>query len=324
MVFANNDEVIASAPDDDDALAEIDDIIEALSSVAGLTAALADGGVFEDGNANGMSGEEIFDATSVESTVSYGMTGKTRYGALSKKERERATAKAEYNYSATASQELGQLGGFAFGVTAETARARFVQTSGNAFYEGETLAVDQDGKHYSGDIGIRVRFATDKVDGLITNLTSSDGEPWTHLYGDVESIVLPTANLASTGIWSVPAANNDASITYALRAGSPGPQDLDSTFNGRLLGGSGANAGYQAVGVWSAGTDPNSASYIAGGFGAERISDEPDVRPDVGDGIETTLMSNSATNGGLTSLSRRDAEDHRGQVRLGADQPSRR
>ena len=313
MVFANNEDVIASSPDDDDALGKIDDLIDALSSIDGLAAALEDGGVFEDGNANGMTAEEIFDATSVESSVSYGVMGMTRFGALSKKERERATAKAVYKYDgnldddgdttndADENENVGLLGGFAFGVTAETKRARHVQTAGNAFYEGETLAVDKDGTHYSGDIGIRVRFATEKVDGLITNLTSSDGEPWTYLYGDVESIVLPTADMAATGIWSVPTANNDASITFALRAGSPGPQSIDSTFNGRLLG-TGDNAGYQSVGTWSVGADPAAGSYIAGGFGAERVSDEPDFRPDPGDGIDATLMSNSATGGGLTAL----------------------
>ena len=304
MVFANNDEVIASAPDDDEALGKIDDLIDALSSLDGLATALEDGGVFEEGNANGMTAEEIFDATSVESSVSYGLTGMTRYGALSKKERERATAKAVYKYdgelddddngtnAATENENVGQLGAFAFGVTAETARARHVQSAGNAFYDGETLAVDKDGTHYSGDIGIRVRFATEKVDGLITNLISTDGEPWTYLYGDVESIVLPTADMAATGIWKVPTANNDASITFALRAGSPGPQMIDSTFNGRLLG-TGDNAGYQSVGTWSVGADPSAASYIAGGFGAERVADEPDFRPDPGDGIEAVLMSTS-------------------------------
>ena len=207
-------------------------------------------------------------------------------------------------------ENVGQLGAFAFGVTAETARYRYVQTAGNAYYDGETLAVAKDGTHYSGDIAIRVRFATERVDGLITNLTSTDGEPWTYLYGDVESIVLPTADMASSGIWSVTAPTDtnglpqdadDASITYALRAGSPGPQTMNSTFNGRLLG-TGDNAGYQTVGTWSLGDDPSASTYIAGGFGAERISDEPDVRPDPGDGIDATLMSNSETGGGLTSL----------------------
>ena len=309
-VFGNAADVIASAPDDDNALGAIDDLIAALSSVDGLEAALADGGVFEDADANGKSAETIFDATSVESSVSYGVTGMTRYGALVKKERTIATAGAVYTWDTdlddtgtdedeSTDDHVGQLGAFAFGVTAETARARYVQSSGNAYYEGATLAVSSDGTHYSGDIGLRVRFATEKVDGLITNLMSADGEPWVYFYGDADSIVLPTANMNANGQWTV---TGNSSITFAQRPGSPGPQMATSMFAGRLLG-TGDDAGYQAVGTWSVGENPASSTYIAGGFGAERTSDEPDVRPDPGDGIDATLMSTSDINGGLTSLS---------------------
>jgi hypothetical protein len=299
------------APDDNDALDAIDELIAALSSVDGLMAALEDDGVFEDAPTGDMTAEEIFDATSAESTVSYGMTAMTRYGAISKKVRDDAVSKARFDFDedmtvdddddtiADENETIGELGAFAFGVTAETVRARHIATSGNAYYEGETMAIGGDGTHFEGDIAIRVRFATEKVDGLVTNLETADGEPWVYLFDEVESIVLATANMSSNTMWAVPATDNQASITFALRAGSPGPQMVDSTFDGRLLG-TGDDAGSQAVGTWSVGTDPSSSTYIAGGFGAELVSDEPDRRPagDDGTATETTLTVED----GMTAL----------------------
>ena len=303
-------EIISEGPDDNDALDAIDELIDALSSVDGLAAALEDDGVFE-AVIGDMTAEEIFDATSAESTVSYGMTAMTRYGAISKKVRDNAVSKARFDFdedmesdddgdgTALENETIGELGAFAFGVTAETVRARHIATSGNAYYEGGTMAINGDGMHFEGDIAIRVRFATEKVDGLITNLETADGEPWVHLFDEVESIVLATANMSSNTMWSVPTTDNQASITFALRAGSPGPQMVDSTFNGRLLG-TGDDAGSQAVGTWSVGTNPSSSTYIAGGFGAELVSDEPDRRPagDDGTATETTLTVED----GMTAL----------------------
>ena len=282
------------APDDNDALDSIDELIAALSSVDGLAAALEEDGVFEDAEIGDTTAEEIFDATSAESAVSYGMTGMTRYGTVVKKVRDNAVSDAEHVYDDdidNGDENMGVLGAFAFGVTGETVRARHIATSGNAYYEGETLAISGDGTQFSGDIAIRVRFATERVDGLITNLETADGEAWVYLFDDVESIVLATAEMNSNTTWSVPADDNQASVTFALRAGSSPALPVDSTFDGRLLG-TGDDAGYQAVGTWSVGSDPSNSTYIAGGFGAERVSDEPDRRPvgDDGSVTETTLM----------------------------------
>ncbi len=300
---------ISSEPDAEDALEEIGKLITALSSVDGLASALDDDGVFEDVDEGDMTAAEIFAATDQEATVTYGMVGMTRFGTISRKERGDALEDAEYSYDADPDDDadgdgnnddgVGQLGAFAFGVTAETARYRYIQTTGNALYEGTTLAVDQDGMNYSGDIHIRVRFSTEQVDGLITNLEGTDGNPWVYFFDDVESIVLPTGTLATIGQWSAPQASTSASVTFALRAGSARPQPIEAaTFNGRLLGGNGANAGNQAVGTWSVGTNAGSSTYLAGGFGAERTADEPDRRPDVGDatGTDTTLVTDATDN----------------------------
>ncbi len=311
-VFGAAADAAISEPPADDALEEIGKLITALSSVDGLAAALDDDGVFEDVNEGDMTAAEIYAATDKEATVTYGMVGMTRFGTISRKERDDALDDAAYSYDADPDGDadgdgnnddgIGQLGAFAFGVTADTDRHRYIQTTGNALYEGTTLAVDQDGMNYSGDINIRVRFSTRQVDGLITNLEGTDGNPWVYFFDDVESIVLPTGTLnPTTTKWNAPQASTRASVTFALRAGSARPQPIDAaTFNGELLGGNGANAGNQAVGTWSIGTHPGSSTYLAGGFGAERTADEPDRRPEVGDatGTDTVLV----TAGGMTSL----------------------
>ena len=283
-------------PDFKDALSEIDDLIMALSSVDSLAAALGDDGVLDELEVDDKdkTAEFIFDATKSESSVSYGMTGMTRYGAIYKQTRANAVSNPDYDYDTdkTNPNEAGdgdELGAFAFGVTSETVRAQRVASAGNAFYEGGTLAVDSDGTHYSGDISIRVKFATEQVDGLITNLQSADGEPWQHLFADVSSIALPTLELDRDATFDKKLASSGsatmATISYALRAGSRGTQqDANSSWSGRLL--TAEEEGDHAVGQWSVGGGPGSYSYLAGGFGAERVADEPDNRPALDDGTE--------------------------------------
>ena len=302
-------------PDIEDALSEIDGLIMALSSVDSLAAALEDDGVLGelDVDDKGKTAEFIFDATKSESSVSYGMTGMTRYGAIYKRTRSSAVSNPGYKFTPNddfvdeTNESLGkkdwlgadsenskgsdadfdELGAFAFGVTDETVRAARVASVGNAFYEGGTLAVDRDGTHYSGDISIRVKFSTEDVDGLITNLRSADGEPWQHLFADVSSISLPTAGLNRTAQFNSAANPNSgiATISYALRAGSRGTeQEMRSSWSGRLL--TGEEEGDHVVGQWYVGLNPDGFSYLAGGFGAERVADEPDNRPALDDGTE--------------------------------------
>ncbi len=289
------------APDDDKALGTIDDLIEALTSAEELAAALGDDGALE-GAAKAGDATKIFGATETESTVTYGMHGNTRYGTITRKQRADATGKAEYKVSP---KKTGERGAFAFGVTDETARARYVQTKGTARYEGQTLAVSGGDKQYAGDIEISINFTAEKVDGLITNLMTAEGESWEYLFGEVDSIVLPKADLNTQGMWALA---GKADINFGRRAGSYRPQEVDSTFEGRLLGGNTApEAGSEVVGVWSvgAGVKTNTAdgtedaSYLAGGFGANRVADEPVRRPSVDDG---TAVSGKNEGSGATTL----------------------
>ncbi len=298
---------ISSPPAADEALDEIGKLITALSSVDGLAAALDDDGVL-DGHNGGKTAAQIFDAVESETTVSYGVLGETRFGAVSKKERTDAVSDLTYSHDDDRDElgvqdtaDGGVLGGFSFGVTGETDRARHVMSAGNAYYEGTTLAVDQGGTHYSGDISVRVRFVTSQVDGLITNLRSAEGDPWVYLFDNVETIVLPRVRMNPNGTWNE--GTGEATASFALRAGSPGGQELASTFSGRLLG-TGDNAGYQTVGTWSVSSDdpntapdPDASYYLAGGFGAERVADEPDRRPavDDGTGIEAEVSGTMTT-----------------------------
>ena len=304
-----------AAPDDDKALGTIDDLIEALTSAEELAAALGDDGALE-GAAKAGDAAKIFAATKTESTVTYGMHGNTRFGTIIRKERKDAVTGAKYSVS----DKLGERGAFGFGVTDETARARYVQTKGTARYEGQTLAVSGGDKQYAGDIEISINFTAEKVDGLITNLMTAEGESWEYLFGEVDSIVLPTADLSTQGMWAQGSdKNNDkatpATINFGRRAGSYRPQEVDSTFEGRLLGGNTApEAGSEVVGVWSVGagvkTNSNAgtedASYLAGGFGANRVADEPVRRPSVDDGTAVISGNTSSTattieNGKLTA-----------------------
>ena len=333
---SGGDEDAGKTPEIEDALGEIDGLIMALSSVDSLAAALEDNGVLGELKVDDKdrTAEFIFDATKSESSVSYGMTGMTRYGAIYKQTRANAVSKpANYEYDTDQENpdEAGdgdELGAFAFGVTGETVRAQSVASAGNAFYEGGTLAVDQGGTHYSGDISIRVKFSTNQVDGLITNLQSADGEPWQHLFADVSSIALAQATLTRTAQF---ASTANATISYALRAGSRGTQQpLASRWAGRLL--TGEEAGDHAVGRWSvgssAGSNPESYSYLAGGFGAERVADEPDNRPALDDGTEAKakLLTTIPDEGPMYALATSTADppttghgnlDRKGKTALG-------
>ncbi len=292
-------------PDDDKALGRIDDLLEALTSVEELTAGLKDNEDLKVAKEDADDAGTIFGATKTESTVTYGEYGNTRYGTITRRQRADAREKAEYKVS----PKTGERGAFAFGVTDNTARSRYVQTAGTARYEGETLAVSGADQQYAGDIEISINFTSEKVDGLITNLMTAEGETWEYLFGEVDSIVLPTADLRRQGNWEL-AKEDGATIDFGRRAGVYRPQKVDSTFEGRLLGGdSEPEAGSEVVGVWSVGdgvkTDSaagsDNRSYLAGGFGATRVADGPVRRPSVDDG--------TAVNGNLTSSDKTTIEN---------------
>ena len=62
----------------------------------------------------------------------------------------------------------------------------------------------------------------------------------------------------------------------------------------QLLGQDSGNQGNEAVGVWSLGGSGDGTNYLAGGFGATRGADLPDIRPepDAGEGSQTKILPN--------------------------------
>ncbi len=288
------------APDEDDALGAIDDLIEALGSAEALEKALGNEDVLK-GSAGASAAGKIFAAAKTESTVTYGEHGNTRFGTITKKERANAAGNLEYDFDS--SPKKGERGAFAFGVTGETTRTRYVQTAGTARYEGRTLAVSGAGKQYSGTMAVGVNFTTSMVDGLVTELATEGGESWEYLFGEVHRIVLPTVKMNQQGVWKEKSDGTDmASVEFGPQVGAYRPQTVEATFNGRLLGGNSApGAGSEVVGVWSLGADPESMSYLAGGFGAERVADEPVRRPTVDDGTQVSTMLATAKPATITA-----------------------
>jgi len=276
---------------DERILDDFDDIIDALSNGDAFAAAAASGGggVFEDAKLSAAAAATAFEAEKVEATATFGVVGNTRFGAFWKKERGDATSKL-------ADPAANALGAFAYGTTAtlKTLRTRHVrQGTGNAFYAGRTEAVDGKGNFFSGDIEIQVRFAAEQVNAVITNLAGETGA-WEYLYGntDVAEIILPDTPLAGNASWS--GSGNNATVVYSTRAGVPRPVEAPYSFMGQLLGRDAGDQGNEASGVWSLGTSGDGKNYLAGGFGATRGADLPDIRPepDAGEGAQTRILPN--------------------------------
>ena len=281
---------LGSAENDDDILDDFDDVIAALSDVATFQDATKSGGggVFAAAKLSADDAAAAFDAEKKEATATFGAVGNTRFGAFWRKIRADATSKLD-------DPAAKDLGAFAYGTTKapKTLRTRYVrQGTGSALYQGETNVVDGKGNFFSGNIEIQVRFAAEKVNAVITNLTGADGG-WEYLYDntDVEEIFLPDTDLGNAASWSE-TSGTGATVTYATRAGLPRPVTASYTFRGQLLGRDEGNQGNEAVGVWSLGASDAGENYLAGGFGAIRGDDLPDIRPptDSGTGAKTKVL----------------------------------
>ena len=286
---------LPSARRDTRILDDFDDIIAALSDVTAFQDATASGGggVFAGAKLSADAATAAFAAEKVEATATLGVLGNTRFGAFWKKQRDDAISKL-------ADPAAGNLGAFAYGTTGtlQTLRTRHVpQGTGSALYSGLTEAVDGKGNFFSGDIEIQVRFAANQVNAVVRNLTGATGG-WEYLYSntDVAEIILPDTRLGGNASWT--GSGDDAQVVYATRAGVPRPIDADYSFKGRLLGTEQGNQGNEAVGVWSIGSSDGGKNYLAGGFGAMRGADLPDIRPepDSGEGSKMKLLSNADVN----------------------------
>ncbi len=268
--------------DDEDLRDGIEDILNAHSSHPAFVAATraGGGGVFERAALSEADAVRVFGASMREASIVFGSTGPTRYGAVSITGRDIADGDAYYKRGPNLGNgdvpEIGAVGAFSYATTDDLQRTRHVQPAGIASYRGGITAVSGDGKLYTGDIELEVRFSANQVSGLVTNLRSTDGQAWTHSYGTAKSILLPVAtNLSNEGHWSSGNARQ-AEMLFGRRVGSPAPQRIDGTFAGELLG-RGDESGDWAHGTGSVGTQDqaDSAGYLAGSFGAQRSDGIP-------------------------------------------------
>ena len=288
-IFGDDEVSLGNFRNDDRILDQFDRIINALSDVSAFQAATSSGGVFADADLSADAAATAFAAEQKEAMATFGALGNTRFGTFWRKIRADATSKL----ADPAAQDLGA---FAYGTTGTlaTQRTRYVrQGTGSALYLGRTEAIDGKGSVFSGDIEIQVRFAAEKVNAVIKNLVGESGA-WEYLYAnvDVEEIILPDTSLGNAASWNSGASKTGAMVSYATRAGIPRPVSTTYTFRGQLLGRDAGNQGNEAVGVWSLGSSDAGRDYLAGGFGAMRGDDLPDIRPepDSGAGAQTKVL----------------------------------
>ncbi len=283
---AGNDAASAveiDTPDEEDILAEIDDILAALGSEAAFVAATAkDGdGVFdnEHGQLAAKAASDAFKRVKWTATATMGATGSTRYGTVLRKQ----TADDLANGNAKTKLKTTEYGAFSYSTMSETARTTdVVALTGIARYEGATEAISAGGTTYSGTMDVQVRFNANTVSGVVRDLVDQDAEPWQHNAAGVEAIVLSNAPLRRDGQWEVTSTpTNRGSVFYTRDSGLLRPfNNLENSFSGRLLG-RGRDAGSEANGVWSVGTGSN---FLTGGFGVLRTEDIERRRPEGDDG----------------------------------------
>ena len=269
-----------------------DAILEALATEEAFTAATADGGggVFEFAELATGAAQRTYNATKWSASAVFDALGSTRFGAVKRQERNNAKA-ANFN----ASMDKFQV--FAWSTTDLLRRSTDVQASGTAYYTGRTQAIDSEGTFYSGTMDLSVRFARRQVSGLVTRLTTADGERWEYgIGGEVAHIFLPDATMNASGGFSTSPAGN-ARVSYEQRAGALEAVELEdrAELTGRLLG-RGDASGSEAVGTWriyNVDQDPtpnpaNASIMLAGAFGVQRGPDRPDPSQPVVDDLKRT------------------------------------
>ena len=287
-----------------------DAILEALATEEAFVAATADGGggVFAFAELAAGAAARTFNATKWSASAVFDALGSTRFGAVKRQERNNAKA-ANFN----AENDRFQV--FAWSTTDLLRRATDVQASGTAYYTGRTQAIDSEGTFYSGTMDLSVRFARRQVSGLVSGLTTADGERWEYgIGGEVAHIFLPDATMNASGGFSTSPAG-DARVSYEQRAGALEAVVLENRaeLTGRLLG-RGDASGSEAVGTWriyNVAQDPapnpaNASIMLAGAFGVQRGPDRPDPSQQVVDDLGKTgawsaraALVNTSGNGGL-------------------------
>ena len=251
--------------DEEDALEDLDDLIEALSSEANFEDEFRTGGKFGrlgSLSASEDSADEIYNASS--GAIALGATDNTRFGVVV--DPAGATAQAVVG-GATATFTVKP---FAYSPL-EAASASSLPARGTGRYTGRTFAADTSGEVFDGAIELLVSIGANNVKAMITNLESTaDNDPWRFDGRDVEQIDLE-ATITSDGELM---ASGNAELTLDGSRFSREVADDDSTFSGRFVG----NSGEEVFGLWSI-TDGDD-STTRGSYGAEYRSTQRVDLPD--------------------------------------------
>ena len=291
--------------DYDEVVEDIQDVLAALGTSRAFQDALERGIFSNSRKVDPDDSDDTFFAVRSVTRLGFGWTAATRYGAYSKLERDRISESLDF------APGTEGIGAFAYSPL-ETTRTRELPSSGEAHYFGETVAASRESRQiiYTGEIELRVQFASRQVSALVTDLQSASGGAWRYALRDVDSIQLPVARLES-GIGSFePVSSGTARISFSPISGSLSSRfssrSLSAQFEGRFVGRD-EDAGESAIGTWSLASSGD--VILAGAFGADLESGPtrppPVVRPpvqpsgDLGEEVETYVGARPDQNGDI-------------------------
>ena len=297
--------------DYEEVIEDIEAVLEALSFRSDFRDAL-DHGIFSASRRVDPDDiDDTFFAVRTSSHLGFGWTASTRYGAYSKQERSALSRALEF---ASGSEGIGA---FAYSPL-ETTPTSDLPASGEGYYFGETVAASRESSQaiYTGNIEMRVRFASRQVTALVTDLEDADGRPWSYSLQEVDRIHLPAARLHSGDGSFETTSGRTASISFSPSSTGLSSTSLSADFEGRFVG-RGVDAGESAIGTWNLASRGN--AILAGGFGVDSESrprrPATVVRParpasDLGEEAETWLGTRPDSNGDIR-IAARDSTNRR-------------
>ncbi len=303
--------------DYDGVLEEVQDVLAALATSSNFRDAV-DFGVFSRSRRVDVNNShDTFYAVRSSTRLGFGWSSATRFGAYSKLERSAISRALHF--------PLGDAGIGAFAYSPlEPTRTRDLPRSGEAFYFGETVAASRESSQaiYTGDVELRVRFASRQVTALVSSLRDSAGRAWRYSFENVDTIRLPAARLHSSDGSFRPSYPTTARIS--LSTASPlASRVVSAEFDGRFVG-RGQDAGRSAIGTWS--LSRSGSVILTGGFGADHEARPappiPTVPPvdqsgDLGLNADTYLTARPDSNGNIR-IAARDSDNN--QIELSASE----
>ena len=298
--------------DYEEVVEDIEDVLAALSTRLNFETSLEDGIFSRSRRVDPDDSDDTFFAVRSATRLGFGWTATTRYGAFSKRQRSAISRTLDFPSGTEG------IGAFAYSPL-EPTRTRELPGSGEAYYFGETIAASRQFNQaiFSGQIELRVRFASRQVTGLVTDLQDDQGRLWRYSLQDVDSIRLPTARLSSSDGSFEPISSGTASVTFTPAYIRFSPRSLSADFEGRFVG-RGADAGQSAIGTWSITSRGN--VILAGGFGANSqsrpVRPPPSVRPveptpDLGQVAETWMGTTRPDSDGDIRIAALDSDNRR-------------